>query len=231
MGDIALSENAAVKKWVLGRLKDGDEPEILRVALKNRGYDASIVDEIAAASSNALNVSETAKTKASQKCGERRLSGFNVALKNDITDILSAGHYPASGNKENKEKKNAEKTEKNEKIETKENLLNKQVTAPEKQKQKQNCGFENGREKRYELCAPKTAPQEENIEKESLWYLIVQSVLGIFSKLKFPKIRIPAPNEIGLKYIIISFLILLLAAAVIYGLDLYADRMARNVLS
>ncbi len=74
-------------KWVREQLEKGDDPEILKTTLKNRGLDPSVVGHVVASlKKNTL----PKKEPAAEKKELLKTSYFNNSLKDEVDKILSA---------------------------------------------------------------------------------------------------------------------------------------------
>ncbi len=178
------SEEFVLGRWVRKQLEEGDDPDVLRAALKNRGLDPDIVGHVLSSfKKNPARKKEPEEKKVSPE------KFCNHALKREVDDLLASA--PA------------------------ENPVSEDSAVNEARVQGKT---ETNRIKK---------PQEE-----SLFSLFLRRVFECFPhvKVKLPDLsallfdrRIAVISGILVAIVIISLLIS-------YGLEWYADRMARAVL-
>lgn len=209
------SSEFVLGKWVREQLEKGDDPEILKATLKNRGLDPSVVSHVVASlKKNPLPKKEPIP----EKNEEPKKSYLNDSLKGEVDRILSAP-LPAQIPQEEPEK-DADAIEK--------------IPKPSFfAKLKKKIPQVKAREEKIQEVKPPEENSFESSPKESILSLLKNRILEIVSQLS-GKIHLPtiSSNLFGRTVFMIAilFAILIVALFASYGLNWYADRMAREVL-
>ncbi|VVB60874.1 Uncharacterised protein [uncultured archaeon] len=216
------SDEFVLGKWVRKQLEAGDSPDILKQTLKNRGLDPDIVDHILSSlKKHPLDKKEPVPEEPPKPI-------YNDALKHEVDEILyspravepvpvlknpdiPAGKYPRM------KKELAQKIANHLRVPL---VPQKHIEAP-----------------KVPVDAPKKKPEpvRETPEKEKsilslLRERISDSLSSMLGKIRFPKRSSIFFNDKLVIMAAVAAALIIVALILSYGLNWYADRMARNVL-
>ncbi len=214
------SDEFVLGKWVRKQLEAGDSPEILKQTLKNRGLDPDIVDHVLSSlKKHPLN------TKKEPVSEEPPKPVYNDALKHEVDEILyspqPAEPAPVLKNPDIPEGKHprAKKT----------NVEKAAIPVKTSATQKAAVAL-----KAPVKVIEKKPASHEISEKESIFSLLYERVSDSLSsalgRIKLPKLSSVFFNEKIVIVAAVAAALIIFALLASYGLEWYADRMARNVL-
>lgn len=211
------SEETVLREWVRRQLEEGDSPEVLKAALKNRELNPAIVDRVLA---SLKRHPPAKKEEESEEMGDSSKEFYNYALKSEVDNILSSAKpvdsdyfYRAPESAQTIHAKESKKTS-----HKKEERLVKQKRVAGEKRQESNQITEEG-----SIGMPR---------EESLFSLFVKRACRCVPRinLRFPRASAFLFNSKVVIVLGIMVAVLLVTLLVSFGLDWYADRLARSVL-
>lgn len=227
-------DNSVLRGWVRKQLEAGDDPKVLKTALKNRGMDPAIVDDVL--SSITIKKNPPAK-KAEVSLSEPKKTFINTTLRDDVEKILFSAKPDSSAKHDLNSAENSagSSVEPSDAIGGKV-LMAKKASGKGLHAKKENKKSEENISETVEIkeYAAKKAQLEQNpvVEKESIFSLFKERAREYLSGIKFgpPKITeyIFDTRIVLLTGIAAAILIIALLAS--FGLNWYADRVAKSVL-
>jgi|GEM_PF-1975984 len=223
-------EGFVLSSWVKKQLDAGDDPKVLKTVLKNRGMDISIVDDVL----SSLNKNPPASAEVSLP--EPKKTFINTTLKDDVDKILfSAKPGSSSKNDPMASEKPAVSSVKTfggacENALMLEKSSGKGIHAEKENKKSEEIISETAEIKEPAEEKPR-AEQNQVVEKESIFSLFAGRVRERLSGIKIdsPKMAEYIFDTLIVLLTGIAVAILLFALLISFGLNWYADWMARSV--
>ncbi len=230
-------DNFVLRDWVRKQIEAGDDPEVLKTVLKNRGMDPDIVKRVLSLVKN----NPLAK-KAEVPVAKPKKIFTNNALKSEVEKIFSDNLSVIASSNMNRlnEAKLAEISERNSaadavdggvshKKAVKKNV-NKYVLKKKPVKNAVTAEMDES-----QLKEPREAAEIESggsFKEESIFSLFVAQVRGYFSRIKIgsPKLTDYIFDTRIVIFTGIAVAVLIIALLASFGLNWYADRMAQSVL-
>ncbi len=230
-----------LRDWVRKQLEAGDNPEVLKTVLKNRGMDVHIVDSVLSSIKKNPKAEKTESLRV-----EPKKTFVDLTLRKDVEKILSSKHCDEE--EDEKPVKTAQQPESHFAF-----AKHRSLAEPGRKPLKEDkiygagvkteiCGAEEKTEKTPAKAEIKISePQQKTVQAEhnpepapkSLFALFLERVKDYFSGIKFssPKISEYIFDTRIVLLTGIAVAILIIALLLSFSLDWYADKLAKNVLS
>lgn len=225
-------DNSVLRDWVRKQLEAGDDLKVLKTVLKNRGMDPAIVDDVL----SSIKQNHPAK-KAEVSLSEPKKTFINTTLKDDVEKILFSAKSDSSAKHDSNPAENSvgSSVKSSDAVGGKV-LIVKKASGKGLHAKKENKKSKENISETVEIKehAAKKAQLEQNpvVERESIFSLFKGRAREYLSGIKFgsPKITEYIFDTRVVLLTGIAVAILIIALLLSFGLNWYADRVAKSVL-
>ncbi|MBU4245737.1 MAG: hypothetical protein ABIF85_07155 [Nanoarchaeota archaeon] len=214
------SEDIFIQDWVKKQLESGDDPEILKTVLKNRGMNSGVVDLVR----SSLKKGPQDK-KSDHMLIQPKKEFMNIGLKKEVDDIIFSSNVPKADSAESADSKEL-------KAEAKKDARKNKAPELKKESEREEKLSEKAEIIESQKIAVRSNQFQQSPEK-SILSLFLDRVRVFMSGIKLgsPKITEYFFDTRVVILAGIAVAILIIALLISFGLNWYADWAARSVLT